>query len=434
MAKLLLGDDLQNPKLNEETARQILALIQNPITTVTHNLTQPYEDMDTEDEEHEVRRLTREELEMYHQYKEFYTIQARTKGKMPGFGYIHRLKVKEHYPGVPTDLVKTLSHPIEREVQDIDRMTEQEIIKIEQKHTMVPRRQVNIRPEKKTIILCIDPDSDSDVIIEEEEGNFREKCIITRGNEQNVEEEAEQADDERSEPLTTIETEPGMSLADQETEHKDETISSTSTQNFDREKVEREFINLASHYQQIGESFKKLVEEVPHMKKQQLATNLAKMPILPMIKIEEKVSSMYGQHCEEEPSQVQEECDPEVYGENVEKKLQSIINSIGDQSTLFLMAVGDCIVNKKSQAEVATKYNIPRSRIQSAMLGKKEHRKGGKQYQQEKKRKTSEEDSIRGLKTRRNEKELERIDDRPIPDIEDQNSQEDSDEQPDVQL
>ena len=41
MAKLLLGDDLQNAKLNEETARQVLALIRNPITTVTHNLTQP---------------------------------------------------------------------------------------------------------------------------------------------------------------------------------------------------------------------------------------------------------------------------------------------------------------------------------------------------------------------------------------------------------
>ena len=41
MAKLLLGDDLQNPKLDEETARQILTLIRNPITTVTHNLTQP---------------------------------------------------------------------------------------------------------------------------------------------------------------------------------------------------------------------------------------------------------------------------------------------------------------------------------------------------------------------------------------------------------
>ena len=226
-----------------------------------------------------------------------------------------------------------------------------------------------------------------------------------------------------------------MSLAaDQETEDKDETISSTSTQDFDREKVEREFINLASHYQQIGESFKKLVEEVPHMKKRQLATNLAKMPILPMIKIDEKVSSMYGQRYEEKPSQVQEECDPEVYGENVEKKLQSIINSIGDQSALFLMAVGDCIVNKKSQAEVAMKYNIPRSRIQRAMSGKKEHRKGGKQYQQEKKRKPSEEDSTRSLKIRRNERELERIDDESTLDIEGQNSKEDRSEQPDVQL
>ena len=79
-----------------------------------------YEEMDTEDEEREVRKLTKEELEIYHQYKEFYTIQARTKGKMPGFDYIHRLKVKERYPGIPTDLAKTFSHPIEGEVQDIN--------------------------------------------------------------------------------------------------------------------------------------------------------------------------------------------------------------------------------------------------------------------------------------------------------------------------
>ena len=59
---------------------------------------------------------------------------------MPSFGYIHRLKVKEHYPGIPTDLVETLSHPIEGEVQDINHMTEQEITNIEQKYAMVPRR------------------------------------------------------------------------------------------------------------------------------------------------------------------------------------------------------------------------------------------------------------------------------------------------------
>ena len=139
--------------------------------------------MDTEDEERKVRKLTKEELEIYHQYKEFYTIQARTKGNMPNFGYIHRLKVKECYPGVPTDLAEILSHPIEGEVQDINCITEQEIIKIEQKHAMIPRRQINIRPKKKTVILCIDPDSDSDIVIEEEEGDFRERCIVIKAKE-----------------------------------------------------------------------------------------------------------------------------------------------------------------------------------------------------------------------------------------------------------
>ena len=117
----------------------------------------------------------------------------------------------------------------------------------------MPQRWVNVRPKKRTVILCIDPDSDSDIVIEEE-GDFRERCIIVKGEERNIEEEAEQADDEQSEQLTEAGTEPGMSLtAEQETEDKDETISSTLTQDFDREKVEREFIYLTSHYQQIGE-------------------------------------------------------------------------------------------------------------------------------------------------------------------------------------
>ena len=212
--------------------------------------------------------------------------------------------------------------------------------------------------------MCIDPDSDSDVVIE---GDFKEGCVIIKGEERNVEEEAEQADDKQSEQLTEAGTEPGTSLTiEQETEDKDETISSTSTQDFDREKVEREFINLTSHCQQIGESFRNLVEEVLHMRKHQLVTHLADMPILPIIKVttEVKVSSMYGQQYEVEPNKVQEEYDPRVYGESTEKKLQSIVNSIGEQSTLLLMAVGDCIVNKKSQAEMAKKYDIPRSRVQ----------------------------------------------------------------------
>ena len=67
------------------------------------------------------------------------------------------------------------------------------------------------------------------------------------------------------------------------------------------------------------------------------------------------------------------------------------------------------------------------------MSGKKEHKKGGKQYQQERK-KTSEEDSARSLKLRRNEKELERADDKPTPVIESHDSEDDSDKLPDAQL
>ena len=46
----------------------------------------------------------------------------------------------------------------------------------------------------------------------------------------------------------------------------------------------------------------------------------------------------------------------------------------------------------------------------------------------------SEEDSARNWKLRRNEKELERVDDKPTPVIESHNSEDDSDELPDVQL
>ena len=68
------------------------------------------------------------------------------------------------------------------------------------------------------------------------------------------------------------------------------------------------------------------------------------------------------------------------------------------------------------------------------MSGKKEHKKGGKQYWQERKRKTSEEDCVGSQKLRRNEKQLEKVDDRPTPVAESHNSEDDSDELPDIKL
>ena len=47
---------------------------------------------------------------------------------------------------------------------------------------------------------------------------------------------------------------------------------------------------------------------------------------------------------------------------------------------MLLLAISDCVANNRSQAEVAKKYRIPKSRIQRMMSSKKEHKKGGKQY------------------------------------------------------
>ena len=50
MAKLLLGDDIQHPKFDENTARQILSLLCSPIETVTQNTTQPQPTTSTQPE------------------------------------------------------------------------------------------------------------------------------------------------------------------------------------------------------------------------------------------------------------------------------------------------------------------------------------------------------------------------------------------------
>ena len=210
--------------------------------------------------------MNKEEAELFKQYKEFYTIQGRMKGKMPGFQYIHRLKIKDRYPGIYTDVAEMLSHPQEGETQDISHITEEEIIQIERCHAVVPRQRVNLRPGKRTVVLCIDPDLDSDIIIEEGETDLKAQCLIMK-EEKKDHESGEEGDDEQSEQPTetTVEQESTTQVTEEKTD-VGETISSTSMQDFDRDAVKREFVNLPTHYQRISDSFAKLVNEVPHMR------------------------------------------------------------------------------------------------------------------------------------------------------------------------
>ena len=112
-------------------------------------------------------------------------------------------------------------------------------------------------------------------------------------------------------------------------EDQDETISSILTQDFDRDVLEKEFVNLVTHYQKILDSFAKLVIEVPHMRKWQLATHVANTPVLPLVKVttEEKVSSMYRQKytvSETSGMTATGEFDPKVYRTMDEEKIKSV--------------------------------------------------------------------------------------------------------------
>ena len=130
-----------------------------------------------------------------------------------------------------------------------------------------------------------------------------------------------------------------------------------------------------------------------------------------------------------------EEMDLKVYRTMDEEKVQSVWNTIRDNLTLLLLAMGDCVANNKLQAEVAKKYGIPKSRIQRMMSSKKEHKKGGKQYWQEKKRRASEEGSVPEKKARSEPETAEtKTAQTPEPEKEPGDDESDSDELPDVKL
>ena len=117
--------------------------------------------------------------------------------------------------------------------------------------------------------MCIDLDLDSDIIIEEGEVDFKSRCLIVKG-EKVEEDEGAQADElskEGMEPSQKQGEESASQMTEQKMEDPDEMISNTLTQDFNREVVERKFLNLAQHYQHISDSFAKLVNEVPHMRK-----------------------------------------------------------------------------------------------------------------------------------------------------------------------
>ena len=117
------------------------------------------------------------------------------------------------------------------------------------------------------------------------------------------------------------------------------------------------------------------------MTKTQMAQYLGKVHILNIVKMEGTVSKTYSS----EPAT--SETKFLVRGKTHEEKLQGLVDTVPAHQLMLAIAIGDIHLNKLSYNQASQKYQISKSRIQRAISGKVEHRKGGKQYELEKKRK-----------------------------------------------
>ena len=185
-----------------------------------------------------------------------------------------------------------------------------------------------------------------------------------------------------------------------------ETISSTSTADYDREEAEDLLDKISSCHTALATHYNKMNEIVPHMTKTQLAQYLGKVHILNIVKTEGIVSKTYTG----EPDTMETKF--LVCGETQEERLHGLVDTVPAHQLMLAIAIGDIHLNKLSYDQASQKYQISKSHIQRAISGKAEHKKGGKQYEQEKKRKrdtTTSMTKVKKAKMKREQEEEEEI-------------------------
>ena len=159
-----------------------------------------------------------------------------------------------------------------------------------------------------------------------------------------------------------------------------ETISSTSTADYDRDEAEDLLDKISSCHTALTIHYNKMNEIIPHMTKTQMAQHLGKVHILNIVKTKGIVSKTYSS--EPDTSEIKFI----VCGKTHEEKLQGLVDTVPAHQLMLAIAIGDIHLNKLSYDQASQKYQVSKSRIQRAISGKAKHKKGGKQHQQERKR------------------------------------------------
>ena len=208
-----------------------------------------------------------------------------------------------------------------------------------------------------------------------------------------------------------------------------ETISSTSTADYDHEEVETSLTTISEVFHTIAQEYEKLTTTIPHMSKIQAAQVIARLPILPIQKQEMKMEkteaaktvkaepmpgtsvelptaeakkpveelmeeAMVEPTPEKKDDEPKEESVNEYFrkyiltrkGQSPEDKIQETCKEINYRNLVVLIAVGDYVVNQaRNIKEVAKKWGLSFSTVQRVMSRKQEHSISGRQYTKRKK-------------------------------------------------
>ena len=363
-----------------------------------HEMEPKYESMTAEQEVAEVQALSPVRQAGYRELTKLHQHQADIERKMTGVSKIIEERTKARAPGLPVDLIKRHVREEPAGKQELHQIMERQKTQFLVKQDEIPRME---RPGT---------DRGYYLFIEDDTG-----CLIEQQSRQTIQD----TDTDQHLPTDLI-TEAEASTyqvpeQDNLTIDDDaETISSTSSVDYNRKDVETSLSMISDAFHTIAQEYEKLTDTVPHMSKIQAVQVIARLPVLPILKQEvtkEKVETtdvveiepVPGTSTErstagaEKPMEkltekaivewTTEEGDGEPdkstvdeyfqkymlsgKGKNPKEKIQEACKEINYKNLVVLITVGDYVMNQaRNIKEVTKKWGLSFSAIQRAMSRK----------------------------------------------------------------
>ena len=238
----------------------------------SHEMEPEYESMTAEQEAAEVHALSPVGQAGYRELTKLHQHQADIKRKMTGVTEIIEERTKVRVPGLPVDLIRRHIREEPAGRQELHWMTERQKTQFQVKQDEIPHME---RPGTNRGYY---------LFVEDDVG-----CLIEQQSRQMIQD----TDTDQHLPTDLI-TEAEASTYqvpeqdDPTIDDNAETISSTSTVDYNHEEVETSLSTISDAFHTIVQEYEKLTDTVPHMSKIQAAQVIARLPVLPILKQEVK--------------------------------------------------------------------------------------------------------------------------------------------------